>query len=103
MVPPAAEPSPSTSAREALLAWYRPRRSAYPWRRARPDPYAVLVSEVMLQQTQAARVVPAFEAFMVTLPDGRPISRRRLAPRCCARGGGSGTRAAPWRSTAPPG
>jgi A/G-specific adenine glycosylase len=49
--------------RRALLRWYEPRRSAYPWRGCR-DPYAVLVSEVMLQQTQAARVVPAFERFM---------------------------------------
>jgi A/G-specific adenine glycosylase len=49
--------------RRALLRWYESRRSAYPWRGSR-DPYAVLVSEVMLQQTQAARVVPAFERFM---------------------------------------
>jgi A/G-specific adenine glycosylase len=68
MVPPSAEPSPSASAREALLSWYRPRRSAYPWRGAHPDPYAVLVSEVMLQQTQAARVIPAFQAFMTRFP-----------------------------------
>jgi A/G-specific adenine glycosylase len=53
--------------RAALLAWYAPRRSAYPWRRTR-DPYAVLVSEVMLQQTQASRVVPAFERFVSVFP-----------------------------------
>jgi A/G-specific adenine glycosylase len=53
--------------RRALLGWYEPRRSAYPWRGSR-DPYAVLVSEVMLQQTQAARVVPAFERFMARFP-----------------------------------
>jgi A/G-specific adenine glycosylase len=47
-----------------LLEWYGPRRSAYPWRSSNPDPYAVLVSEVMLQQTQAPRVVPAFERFI---------------------------------------
>lgn len=54
--------------REALLAWFRPRRSAYPWRRARPDPYEVLVSEFMLQQTQAARVAAAFGPFLGGFP-----------------------------------
>ncbi|MGH2629906.1 MAG: A/G-specific adenine glycosylase, partial [Actinomycetota bacterium] len=67
-------------AREALLAWYRPRRRVYPWRApvrrgARlPDAYAVLVSEVMLQQTQAARVAPAFQAFLGVFPDVRVLA-----------------------------
>jgi A/G-specific adenine glycosylase len=52
---------------EALLRWFGPRRRAYPWRRSR-DPYAILVSEVMLQQTQAARVVPAYERFLAAFP-----------------------------------
>jgi A/G-specific adenine glycosylase len=56
-------------ARAAVLAWYRPRRHAYAWRRGRRDPYRTLVSEVMLQQTQAARVEPAFEAFVRRFPD----------------------------------
>jgi len=55
--------------RTALLAWYRPRRHAYAWRRGRRDPYRVLVSEVMLQQTQAARVEPIYEAFLIRFPD----------------------------------
>jgi A/G-specific adenine glycosylase len=50
-----------------LLSWFEPRRAAYPWR-LRGDPYAVLVSEVMLQQTQAARVAPAFDRFMKVFP-----------------------------------
>src|SRR5436190_17473945 len=53
--------------RAALLEWYRPRRSSYPWR-ARRDPYAVLVSEVMLQQTQASRVAAVFPAFVERFP-----------------------------------
>jgi len=52
---------------EALLRWYRPRRKAYPWRGVR-DPYAVLVSEVMLQQTQAPRVAPVYAAFLERFP-----------------------------------
>jgi A/G-specific adenine glycosylase len=60
-----------------LWAWYRPRRGAYPWR-ARPTPYRVLVSEVMLQQTQAARVAPAFRRFLRRFPSLRSLAR---APR----------------------
>jgi A/G-specific adenine glycosylase len=50
-----------------LLSWHRANRADLPWRRRR-DPYAVLVSEVMLQQTQVARVVPRFEAWMQRWP-----------------------------------
>jgi A/G-specific adenine glycosylase len=53
--------------RPALVRWYRSRRLAYPWRQD-PTPYAVLVSEFMLQQTQAKRVVPAFERFLLAFP-----------------------------------
>ena len=49
------------------MKWFEPRRHAYPWR-GTSDPYAVLVSEIMLQQTQAARVVPAFERFLGRFP-----------------------------------
>jgi A/G-specific adenine glycosylase len=50
-----------------LLAWYGTHGRDLPWRRRR-DGYAVLVSEVMLQQTQAARVVPRFVAWMERWP-----------------------------------
>jgi A/G-specific adenine glycosylase len=52
----------------ALRSWFASRLDAYPWRGSAPDPYAVLVSEAMLQQTQAARVVPAFTAFLARFP-----------------------------------
>src|SRR5205807_934482 len=52
---PRAYPARVDANRE-LLRWYRPRRAAYPWRTGAPDPYRTLVSEVMLQQTQAPRV-----------------------------------------------
>ena len=68
MVPPRREPSPTQDAREALLAWDRAHRVDYPWRRTESDPYATLVSEVMLQQTQASRVAPIFEAFLGRFP-----------------------------------
>jgi A/G-specific adenine glycosylase len=52
---------------EALLGWYERVRRPLPWRETR-EPYALLVSEVMLQQTQAARVVPYYEAFLARFP-----------------------------------
>src|SRR4051812_45425452 len=52
---------------EALLDWYETVRRPLPWRFTR-DPWAILVSEVMLQQTQAARVVPHYERFLARFP-----------------------------------
>lgn len=52
---------------DALHAWYARHGRALPWRRTR-DPYAVLVSEVMAQQTQVARVVPRWEEWMERWP-----------------------------------
>lgn len=51
----------------SVLEWGGPRLRDLPWRRTR-DPWAVLVSEVMLQQTQAARVVPRWHAFLERFP-----------------------------------
>lgn len=59
--------------RAELLAWFAPRRRAYPWREAR-DPYRVLVSEIMLQQTQAARVAPAYRSFVRRFPTIRSLA-----------------------------
>ena len=53
--------------RRRLLRWYARSGRDLPWRRTR-DPYAVLVSEVMLQQTQVARVVPVYAAFLDRFP-----------------------------------
>jgi A/G-specific adenine glycosylase len=51
----------------ALLDWAAVARRDLPWRRTR-DPWAVLVSELMLQQTQVARVVPKYHAFLDRFP-----------------------------------
>jgi A/G-specific adenine glycosylase len=62
---------PSVPARDALAgalrAWFRAHGRPLPWRDTR-DPYRVLVSEVMLQQTQVSRVVPAWHAFLGRFP-----------------------------------
>ena len=52
---------------ERLLAWFAAEGRDLPWRRTR-DPYAILVSEVMLQQTQAARAVPRYVAWLERWP-----------------------------------
>ncbi len=61
----------------ALLRWYARVKRPLPWRETR-DPYALLVSEVMLQQTQAGRVVPYYEAFLARFPD--PVALAAAAP-----------------------
>lgn len=50
-----------------LRAWYRVHARDLPWRRTR-DPYAILVSELMLQQTQVLRVVPRWHEFLDRFP-----------------------------------
>jgi A/G-specific adenine glycosylase len=52
---------------DAVLAWGIPRLRELPWRATR-DPWAVLVAEVMLQQTQAARAIPKWHAFLDDFP-----------------------------------
>src|SRR3954453_19210466 len=63
-----AEPSLPSSARVAVWDWYEPRGRAYAWRRGKPNAYRTLVSELMLQQTQASRVEPLFRAFLRRFP-----------------------------------
>ncbi len=62
---------------EELLAWSERSRRDLPWRRTR-DPWAVLVSELMLQQTQVARVEPRYLAFLERFPD--PAACAAAAP-----------------------
>ena len=64
-------PVPPPSARQAfrrrLLAWYRRYGRDLPWRKA-GDPYHILVSEIMLQQTQVDRVLPKYEEWLLKYP-----------------------------------
>lgn len=50
-----------------ILSWYQENKRDLPWRRTK-DPYKILVSEVMLQQTQVARVLPKYEAWIAAIP-----------------------------------
>src|SRR5215472_2636249 len=56
-----------TGLRTALLSWYDHYRRDLPWRRTR-DPYAIWVSEVMLQQTRVAVVVDRWREFVARFP-----------------------------------
>lgn len=59
--------------RSALLAWYDRVRRDLPWRRTR-DPYAIWVSEMMLQQTQVATVLDYYARWMQTFPDVQTLA-----------------------------
>ena len=60
--------------REELTRWYEASKRDLPWRRTR-DPYAIWISEIMLQQTRVAAVIPYFEKFLAAFPDPRSLAR----------------------------
>lgn len=64
--------------RERLRSWFRRHGRDLPWRRTR-DRYRVLVSEVMLQQTPVARVLPAYDRFLARFPTLAALRRAALA------------------------
>ena len=64
-----------------LRAWYRRTARDLPWRRTR-DPYRVLVSELMLQQTQVIRVVPKYAEFLKVFPTLRSVAAATPARVC---------------------
>lgn len=60
--------------RRRLLGWYRRQGRDLPWRRTR-DPYRVLVSEMMLQQTQVDRVLPKYEEWLDKFPSLEDLAK----------------------------
>jgi A/G-specific adenine glycosylase len=60
--------------RRALLAWFHRNARSLPWRKSR-DPYAIWVSEVMLQQTQVATVIPYYQRFLEAFPTVADLAR----------------------------
>lgn len=62
---------------QALLAWYAAGARDLPWRQSR-DPYAIWVSEIMLQQTQVETVKPYYERFLRRFPTVERLARARL-------------------------
>jgi A/G-specific adenine glycosylase len=61
-----------------LLAWYTANGRDLPWRETR-DPYRILVSEVMLHQTQVSRVIPFYQAWTSKFPDWKTLAQAATA------------------------
>ena len=66
-VPPLPPPETLARVHTIILDWYAAHRRDLPWR-ATSDPYAVLISEIMLQQTQVERVLPKYRQFLAAFP-----------------------------------
>ncbi len=64
--------------RAVVLGHYREHGRDLPWRRTR-DPYSILVSEMMLQQTQVSRVLPKYDEFLSLFPDPRTLAEAPLS------------------------
>ena len=64
--------------RERLLKWYARHGRDLPWRHTR-DPYHILVSEIMLQQTQVDRVLPKYQEWLVKYPTMEDLAEAPLA------------------------
>jgi A/G-specific adenine glycosylase len=62
-----------SSFRKQLLAWFRQFQRDLPWRRTK-DPYRIWISEIMLQQTRVAAVIPYYERFLERFPDVRALA-----------------------------
>jgi A/G-specific adenine glycosylase len=62
-----------TAFRKNLLGWFRQYRRDLPWRRTK-DPYRIWLSEIMLQQTRVAAVIPYYERFLVRFPDVQALA-----------------------------
>jgi A/G-specific adenine glycosylase len=63
---------------QKLLAWYARHKRDLPWRRDAPDPYRVWIAETLLQQTQAATVIPYYARFLARFPNVRALASARL-------------------------
>jgi A/G-specific adenine glycosylase len=62
--------------RRRLLAWFAERKRDLPWRRTK-DPYRIWLSEIMLQQTRVAAVVPYYDNFVARFPEVQALARAR--------------------------
>ncbi len=70
---PFPDPALRRKFQQRLLRWYARNRRDLPWRKT-SDPYKILVSEIMLQQTQVDRVIPKYRAFLRKYPSVRELA-----------------------------
>src|ERR1700688_3775737 len=59
--------------RKNLLGWFAESQRDLPWRRTR-DPYAIWISEIMLQQTRVAAAIPHYHRFLAQFPDAASLA-----------------------------
>src|SRR5256885_15776786 len=71
--PPLPLPNDRRRFRQRLLTWYRRHGRDLPWRKT-DDPYHILVSEIMLQQTQVDRVLPKYSEWLDKYPSFHPLA-----------------------------
>ncbi len=76
MPTPADKPLEPDLLRKALLKWYNHSKRDLPWRHTK-DPYAIFVSEMMLQQTQVKTVIPYYGRFLKELPDWKSLAKAK--------------------------
>lgn len=75
---PSSSPAQEVDVASAIVAWQRTAgRNDLPWQNTR-DPYAIWISEVMLQQTQVAAVIPYYQRFLARFPDCATLARAAL-------------------------
>ncbi|MGH9679363.1 MAG: A/G-specific adenine glycosylase, partial [Candidatus Acidiferrales bacterium] len=72
----AISPAEKQQFRRRLLAWFAEQKRDLPWRRTK-DPYRIWLSEIMLQQTRVAAVIPYYERFVAKFPSVRALARAR--------------------------
>ena len=63
--------------RRGLSGWYRRTARDFPWRRT-SDPYAIWVSEILLQQTRTTAAIPYYRRFLKLFPDVRTLAAADL-------------------------
>lgn len=64
--------------KKTIWDYYKKNKRSFPWRKIR-DPYKILVSEIMLQQTQAKRVVPKYNSFLKKFPTTKVLAKAKLS------------------------
>ena len=70
--------TPKENIQKALLQWFKKNKRDLPWRKTK-DPYAIWVSEIMLQQTQVATVIPYYRNFLKTFPTVCNLAKANLS------------------------
>src|SRR5579863_10175466 len=70
---PGPVPEKTSGMRHELLQWYDHNKRYLPWRET-SDPYAIWISEIMLQQTRVAAVIPYYQRFLEHYPDAAALA-----------------------------